>query len=109
MQAAGRQGWAVQRVRSALLPNGLFLECLERDHGFKTGIRSLKTRLQRWGFNKSLSRDNMKILIARKDERKRQGKETTFTLHGCKIQRERLATFEKRYAKDWPRASFQCS
>ncbi|KAH7031570.1 uncharacterized protein B0I36DRAFT_124278 [Microdochium trichocladiopsis] len=77
------------------------VQVLERDHGFKTGIRSLKTRLEQWGFNKNLSRDDMKILIARKDQRKCQGKDTTFTLHGHGIQPERLATFEKRYAKDY--------
>ncbi|KXJ96164.1 hypothetical protein Micbo1qcDRAFT_201481 [Microdochium bolleyi] len=75
------------------------VQVLEDNHGFKTGVRSLKIRLDQWGFNKNLTNAAMKSLIAKQDLRKSHGKDTTFVHHGAPIHSARLETFGKRHAR----------
>ncbi|KAK2606202.1 hypothetical protein QQS21_003373 [Conoideocrella luteorostrata] len=79
------------------------VEILEKDHGFKTGIRKLKEKMMDWGLTKYIKKADMKILISKKEQRQSLGKETIFFHHGEQLSDKRLITFSKRSStKDSP-------
>ena len=63
--------------------------------------RKWKEKLKEWGFEKYLSANSMKVIVAKSDKRKLdEGKETVFYHHGAKITSARIETFKKRKATE---------
>lgn len=60
-------------------------------------LRTWKTKIKEWGFDKYLSKDEMAELLAKKRKRALvDGKETVFLYHGLVIKTERIENFKRR-------------
>ncbi|KAN0108734.1 hypothetical protein V8E51_008476 [Hyaloscypha variabilis] len=69
---------------------------IEQAHGFKASPRKWKDKLKEWGFEKNLSENDMRIVVAKVDKRKAARKETHVFLNGVQMTVEKLENFKKR-------------
>ncbi|CZR56273.1 uncharacterized protein PAC_06161 [Phialocephala subalpina] len=102
-RAAKRDKWESikEEVRQLYVLEGKTLEAtmmeMQRKYSFKASLRKWKMQTKEWGFDKNLSKNDMAILVAKAEKRKRDdGKETKFYNGGQEIRSERLAGFKKR-------------
>ncbi|KAJ8060702.1 hypothetical protein OCU04_011007 [Sclerotinia nivalis] len=72
------------------------MEIIETEHGFKASKRKWKDKLKEWHYDKYLSKDEMKIIVAKKEKRKAEGKESTFMHGATEIPAERIESFKRR-------------
>ena len=59
-------------------------------------LRTWKTKVKEWGFFKNLNAQEMQIVIAKKEKRLREGKETVIMLRDQEITTQRMSAFKKR-------------
>jgi len=59
-------------------------------------LRTWKTKVKEWGFLKNLNAQEMQIVIAKKEKRRREGKETVIMLRDQEITNQRIEAFKKR-------------
>jgi hypothetical protein len=58
--------------------------------------RKWKAKLKGWGFEKHLSENEMRIVVAKVDNRKRAGKDTAVFHNGLQLPAEKIDNFKRR-------------
>jgi hypothetical protein len=58
--------------------------------------RKWKAKLKEWSFEKHLSENEMKIVVAKVDNRKRAGKDTAVFHNGLQMPAEKIDNFKRR-------------
>jgi hypothetical protein len=76
------------------------IKILKDRAGFETGVRCLRGKLAQWNLsNKNCSAQDMQIVLAKQEKRKRdEGKDTAVVIEGVKMELPRLINFQKRKA-----------
>ncbi|KAF8847979.1 hypothetical protein BDZ45DRAFT_301773 [Acephala macrosclerotiorum] len=68
---------------------------IERRFGFKKSLRSWKSKMKDWGFDKNMTSD-MQFMIAKATKRQREGKDTEFSRDGLQVPQETLRNFKRK-------------
>ncbi|ESZ90222.1 hypothetical protein SBOR_9392 [Sclerotinia borealis F-4128] len=72
------------------------MELIKTNHGFTASLRKWKDKLKEWTYDKYLGKDAMKVIVAKQQKRKAEGKDTVF-VHGAEeIKAERIEDFKRR-------------
>ncbi|CZR60770.1 uncharacterized protein PAC_10666 [Phialocephala subalpina] len=72
---------------------------IEQMHNFKRSPRKWKEKLKEWNFEKNLSQDEMKILVAKAERRSKEAnKETIFFHNGNMIPPTKVTNWQRRIA-----------
>ncbi|KAE8449299.1 hypothetical protein EG329_008200 [Mollisiaceae sp. DMI_Dod_QoI] len=73
------------------------MEIIEQKHNFTASQRKWKMKLKEWNFEKNLSEEDKKIMIAKREKRLRdEGKETTFFHHGIIIPGSKIDSAKRK-------------
>ncbi|PQE24410.1 hypothetical protein CJF31_00002664 [Rutstroemia sp. NJR-2017a BVV2] len=67
-----------------------------RKYSFQSGTRKWKEKLKEWKFEKHISMGDMNIIVAKQQQRHKEGKDTVFTHCSNEVSAERIETFKRR-------------
>ncbi|MCJ1404123.1 hypothetical protein MMC11_007348 [Xylographa trunciseda] len=73
-------------------------QLMKDDYGFVASEMAYKVRFQEWNWEKRLRKPPTDLLLKEEEQRKAQGKSTTFTYLGSTISRPKMNRFRKRTA-----------
>ncbi|KAK4443786.1 Clr5 domain-containing protein [Podospora aff. communis PSN243] len=110
-QGPSAEDWANRRpiIESLYLEQGKELRevsnIMRQTFGFSATSRQYIHRFSQWGLRKNIPHDTMSAMIAIREQRKRQGKETSFTWNGHAVDAVRLDRFEKKEGMAPPKGS----
>lgn len=66
------------------------------DADFNCSPRQYKRRIEQWKLDKYIKEDDMKVILRKDLKRKREGKETDFTVAGRNVESQKIRKFAKR-------------
>ncbi|KAH6661915.1 hypothetical protein B0J14DRAFT_312758 [Halenospora varia] len=74
------------------------MQRMEGKLGFKAKERTWKIKLKEWEFEKHISQETMRIIVAKAEKRARDGKDTVFFHRQFPIPAQRIENYKKRKA-----------